>query len=53
MVYISKEYRGQGYAKKMIFHLINEAKDRGFSKCILFSEKKFGKQSLFENRLPL
>ena len=39
MVYISKEYRGQGYAKKMIFHLINEAKDRGFSKCILFSEK--------------
>ena len=53
MVYVSKEYRHQGYAKKMIYQLINEAKDRGFSKCILFSEKKFGKQSLFANRPPV
>ena len=53
MVYVSKEYRHQGYAKKMIFQLINEAKDRGFLNAFYSVKKVLKKQSLFANRLPV
>jgi len=43
MVYVCKECRRQGHAQKMIFKLVNEAKNRGFSKCILFSEESLEK----------
>ncbi len=39
LVYTPKKYRGRGYASSTVFSLSNEILNRGFAKCLLFTDK--------------
>jgi predicted GNAT family acetyltransferase len=47
MVFVPSGLRGKGYAGELITSLVAEAKKRGFSRCILFSDFA-GERNLYD-----